>query len=718
MVVQTSPDERLSPTPSPAKAAGSQFETWLLFALSCLLYAVTTGYDFVVDDKFLVKSPYVKSFHYLRQIFSGTFWSLGGQRADDSFYRPMVMMTVLTEHSIFGLRPQWYHLVNILFNAGVVVVVYAIAKVWWPKSRAGLWAALLFAALPVHAENVSPISGLSDVGCAFFMLLSVWIYLRDANRRENRRRDSWLAAGSLLIALLYKEVALTVPMLLIVYEHFLNPSGPREFRRGLTRYFPLVMVSLFYVAIRLEALHGFTGATRRAELGLWTTTLSAFSLLGMYIYKLVWPQQLSYFIKFHPPQSWRDLYVLLGLLSTLLGGIVVFRKWKPAPLVSFGLLWFFLTLAPALNIHWLGFSPYGERYLYIPSMGLCWMAGLGLARLTSPSAMPSRSRRRLAYALGSVVLALEAGRTVLRLPDWKDNLIVARATLRVAPDLGFCYVYEGNAYIDSGDRTRAREAYVKAIAMDPGCVEAYIDLAGVFMYDRKEGTARALLKRAAQIGPDNAAVFYNWGVVELGQGANARARQLFEQTLALNPYYYDALNNLGAMALDERNLGKAQEYLRRAAWVDPRAVGVRLNLGAVYAGQNKFREAEREFRLALDLTPQSDAPYLALAKLYEQQGRKSEALAVYQEAVRVDPRSGNAQFRLGVLARKVGELGQATRALELAAEIQPTSPLAHTELGLTYLAAGKASKARQELETALRLDPRNEPAREALQELH
>jgi hypothetical protein len=48
--------------------------------------------------------------------------------------------------------------------------------------------------------------------------------------------------------------------------------------------------------------------------------------------------------------------------------------WRRQRLVSFGLLWFFLNIAPVLNARLLGANVFTERYLYLPSLGFCWIA--------------------------------------------------------------------------------------------------------------------------------------------------------------------------------------------------------------------------------------------------------------------------------------------------------------------------------------------------------
>lgn len=690
-----------------------------LFAFGCLVYISATGHGFVVDDHLLlVENPYVKSFHYLRQIFRADFWSFRGLGGNSNFYRPLVMLTLLLEYAAFGFRPAWYHLVNILLNAGVVVLFYRVAREWWPKGSGPLWGALLFAVLPLHVENVSPVSGLSDVGCGFFLLFGLWFYVRGSPSGAGPRpRDIWLAAAFLFLAALFKEVAVLVLPMLIYYEHLVRRDGAPGLVNRFLRYLPALLCVAVYMVLRISALHGLTTFTQRPD-ATWTgTVLSAFSLLGLYLYKFVWPQYLTYFLTFHPPQGLTDLYVMLGIAWSGVAVLGLLRTWKRAPAVAFCILWFFVMLWPTLNIHWLGVSVYGERYLYIPSMGLCWLAGAGLGWLTGSEEGRPPIKWKLATAVASAIILAYGIRTEIRLPDWKNNLTLAQATLRVDPESGSRHVYVGNTYRNLGDREGARREYIQAIALEPGGIEAYLDLAGVFMDDGAVPTARLLLQRAAELDPTFPETFYTWGVVELGQGNKDRARKLFERAVALNPNFGDALNNLGALDMAEGRLEAAQQLLTRAVVANPSSLDSHINRGAVLARRGLYQEATIEFRRAMQLAPGSEAPYLGLASAYEEEGNSSAAWQVYQEAVRALPASGNAWFRMGVLAMKMGNTAQATAALARAAAIQPNSPLAHLQLGLALVAAGKEEDARRELGICLRLDPQNQSAQEALRKL-
>jgi hypothetical protein len=82
------------------------------------LYILTTGYDLLGDDLILIGgNPYVRSFHFLREIFTQNFWSFRGPHAGSIHYRPLLMLTFLGQATVFGSRPGLYHLFNVLLNA-------------------------------------------------------------------------------------------------------------------------------------------------------------------------------------------------------------------------------------------------------------------------------------------------------------------------------------------------------------------------------------------------------------------------------------------------------------------------------------------------------------------------------------------------------------------------------------------------------------------------
>jgi Tfp pilus assembly protein PilF len=720
----------LQPTPPSEEPAsreawfsGQNLDRWaipLLIAFSFALYIATTRYDLVGDDAILIGgNPYVRSFHFLREIFTQNFWSFRGARGDSIYYRPLVMFGFLLQAMLFGPRPAPFHLFNVLLNAWVVVMVYQLGKRLWPKGRGALWGALLFAALPVHTEDVATVSGVSDLECAAFFLAALLIYTRPADGRGFSRVRAWMSALVFLLAALCKEVALAVPVLMVFYEYSLRGDAAARLGERLSRYLPSFLLSAFYIVVHFVVIGDLSSVGPPHRMHLRESLIFGFTQLGEYTGKLLWPQHLSYWWKFHPPLTWRDPAVLLGMLFALWAVGVVVAWWKRDRAVSFAIIWFFLTLAPVLNIAGVGVPAYGERYLYIPSVGICWLLGQGLGAMAGKC--PGRRaawRRVAAVALGLVLLLAAALRTWVRLPVWRNNFTLGLATVHEDPNAATFHVYLGNTYRDEGNRGLARMEYVSAIASDPLAGEAYVNLAGILLDDGNTSAAEEVLRRCAQLNLTYSKPLFALGKIALHRGSKEEARDLFARALSRDPNDSEALFELGLLSLQEGRVEEAESLLRRTATVAPSSALVHLNLGAVFSREKKFGDAEGEFRRAIQLAPNSETPYLALAGVYEEQGKQAAARDLYRQIVGAAPDSANAQFRLGVLALKMGQGDEAIAALEKAVAAQPKSALAHAQLGLAYLESGKPTAARREIETAKLLAPKEDTVQMALRRLN
>ena len=580
----------------------------LLIAFSLALYIATTGYDLVGDDAILIGgNPYVRSFHFLREIFTQNFWSFRGARGDSIYYRPLVMFSFLLQAMFFGPRPAPFHLLNVLLNSWVVVMVYQLGKRFWPKGRGALWGALLFAALPVHTEDVATVSGISDLECAAFFLAALLIYTKPAGGKGFSRVRAWMSALVFLLAALCKEVALAVPLLMVFYEHFLRGDKAR-FGERLSRYLPSFLVSAFYIVVHLAVIGDLSSVGPPRRMHLRESFIFGFTQLGEYTGKLLWPQHLSYSWKFHPPLTWRDPATLLGMLFTLWAAGVVVAWWTQDRPVSFAIIWFFLTLAPVLNIAGVGVPAYGERYLYIPSVGICWLLGQGLGAMASKGLtgsnhvipIPQSRERNLALevrdfrdssssrgggtprndrpdgffrslpsrrawwnvatvVLGLILLLAATLRTLVRLPVWRNNFTLGLATVREDPSAAIFHVYLGNNYRAENNRGLARIEYIAAIASDPLAGEAFVNLAGVLLDDGNASAAEEVLSRGAQMNPTFSKPLFALGEIALHRGSSEEARDLFGRALSRDPNDPEALFALGLLSLQEGRIDEGRE---------------------------------------------------------------------------------------------------------------------------------------------------------------
>src|ERR1700730_2747588 len=183
-----------------------------LSSLAFVPYANSLLNSLVYDDYFqIVENPYVHSFRYLRQIFGTTVWSFQGAQGITNYYRPLMTFGYLLCYQIAGAVPFSFHLANIVLNIVAVLLLFSLVR-RLSGGRVGLVAAGLFALHPLHTESVAWVAGVTDLELAVFYLLTFLLYLR-LSEPDNGFAARVALYGSFVLALLSKEQAMTLPVL-------------------------------------------------------------------------------------------------------------------------------------------------------------------------------------------------------------------------------------------------------------------------------------------------------------------------------------------------------------------------------------------------------------------------------------------------------------------------------------------------------------------------
>src|SRR5262245_53836232 len=353
---------------------------WIVLLVICavLPFANSLLNEFVYDDNGqILKNPYIRSFQYLPKIVLKSVWEFTGMPA--RYYRPVMTFGYLLCYKAFGFWPAGFHLVNVILHAVVVCLIFFLTRRLFGDRVMAFGAAAIFALHPIHTEAVDWIAAVTDLELTCFYLLTFWLYLVPEGRRFGWPR--WAMLGSFALALLSKEQAATLPILATIFEHFYREDRLKtSWARKFGRYFPLWLLLAGYIPLRRISLGGFAVTSNYWGLTVSQMILSAISLVGQYIWKLIWPFQLCAFYVFRTSER-VDSAVLLGVISGVLLVAVFWWLWNHHRLVSFGLIWLMAGLTPVLNPKWLGLNVFAERYLYLPSLGFCWVMAWGLRSL-------------------------------------------------------------------------------------------------------------------------------------------------------------------------------------------------------------------------------------------------------------------------------------------------------------------------------------------------
>src|SRR6516164_959488 len=362
-----------------------------LFLVALLPYVNTLRNGFVYDDEEQVLSnPYIRDFNHLREIFTTDVLSYQGFSVSANYYRPIMNLGYLLCYRMFGPRAYGFHLVNLLLHGFVVLLLFAVTKRMFRNSTLAFVAAALFALHPIHTESVDWIAAVTDLELTFFFLLTFGLLLRlDRPKPSGHGLTQLATAASFALATISKEQALTLPLLATLYEHaYREDRGQTTMVQKLARYGALWLLTVAYLFLRVRFL-GTLAHGRRLLAG-YEVVFSAITLFGQYMWKLLWPLRLCAYYVFEVSDDPTDLRVLAGLAAVVLVAILFVALWKFDRIASFGVVWLAVTLAPVLNANWLADNVFTERYLYLPSVGFCWVLAWG-GRVCLPGAHHSGS---------------------------------------------------------------------------------------------------------------------------------------------------------------------------------------------------------------------------------------------------------------------------------------------------------------------------------------
>jgi hypothetical protein len=397
------------------------------------------------DHNVIVGSPVVHSWAAL--------WEHAGGGV-----RPLLKASYTASWTL-GLGIFGFHLVNVAVHAVNAMLVYLVGRALcerWaiPWHGAALAAALLFALHPVQVEAVTYVSGRSSSLMASFYLGALLVYLRGGHW-------GW-SALLFVLAAATKETALTLPAALLLCE-LCTPARPAwtDIARRQAAHWVLLLAAVAVVLLhtRYHELLTF-GFTRRDVADNLLTQVGGVSYL---VLRLVGMHGYNIDPALPVLREWTGaLAVQAALLAALLGvGVANVRR---RPWIGFGVLWFFLQLAPTNSIV-PRLDVANDRQLYLA----CW--GIFLA-LSVQLALAWPAPR----ALAAVLLAVLALASAWRQLDYRSEIALWESDVRKAPWNARAHNNLGYAYQQAGRIEAARREYHAAELLEPGGTKARFNL--------------------------------------------------------------------------------------------------------------------------------------------------------------------------------------------------------------------------------------------------
>jgi len=344
-----------------------------------------------------------------------------------------------------------FSLFNIAVHAVNTALLFLIGHLLFRDRRAALIAALLFAFHPAATEAVTYISGRSSSLMAAFYLGALLAYLRGAH---------WFFSTLLfLLAVATRETAVTLPAALLLCELCRTERPPwREILRRQWPHWALLVAGGMFLLFnqRYFDLVAFGYGERSLADNLLTqvggVSYLILRLVSLHGYNI--DPALPTLTEWTPALAFQTLFLLL--LFAL--GVANLRR---RPWIAFGVLWFFLQLAPTNSIV-PRLDVANDRQLYLASWGLFIALCIQLRNLPRPAV--------------AALLILFAAASISRQLDYRSEIVLWESSVALAPWNARGHNNLGYAYQLAGRTEEARREYRTALLLDPRHAKARLNL--------------------------------------------------------------------------------------------------------------------------------------------------------------------------------------------------------------------------------------------------
>ncbi|MBN3038479.1 MAG: tetratricopeptide repeat protein [Candidatus Omnitrophica bacterium] len=558
----------------------------LIAILGLVIYANSLHGEFLWDDFHLVKqNKYITEWSGLPKVFTGGIGKGAGRTYH--FYRPLQLITYMIDYNFWGLNVFGYHLSNVLIHILVAFAVYWFINVVFRDRLLALFSGLLFVVHPVHVEAVSYIAGRADPLAILFLLVSFIFYIRFI---EAKKASLYVfCCLSYILAILSKEGALFLPVLLLVYHYAFGKK--LEFKS----FAPLLAVALFYIILRFTALRSLLMHVDS------TTTLAEripgfFVAIVGYLRLLVLPFDLhlgygGVLFRWSYPQALLGVVLVIILLSL---GIV---KRKSNSLISFSILWFFTALLPFSNIYPIN-AYMAEHWLYLSSLGFFLILADVLCRVYRKVETKS-----IAVFCLVAILSFYSYLTIKQNRYWREPLNFYQQTIKYVKDNPTVYNNLGIIYGDMGDMKKAESLFKASIELEPTYADPYFNLGRVYIFLNQKDKAIATYEKAIELYPDApyAGTYYNLGYLYDTKGNKQKAVSAYKKAIEVDPYHLDANNNLAILFSKIGKDKEAIEFFKRVIQINPDYASAYSNLAVIYHREGMHELALKYYNKAESL---------------------------------------------------------------------------------------------------------------------
>jgi tetratricopeptide (TPR) repeat protein len=427
------------------------------------------------DDDVIVNNIYTQDLSYFPKYFSENLISGVGQVSN--YWRPLLLLSFAIDFQFWGFNPLGYHLINTILHIISAflgfILLYRLTNKHFLLS---FLPALFFLIHPLQTEAVSYVAGRADPLSTVFTLgsLILYTYFRD------NKKYLYLYLSLLLfsLGLLIKEQVIFLPALVVLIEAVYYFSK-NNIKKSLLNLLPYFSLSIVYFILRITVLNFnelLSGSTYNAlyDSSLWVRIYTFCLVVWQYFKLLFLPYNLHMAPEVNLISSFTSWPVISLIAFLLILVYFAYRMFDKNKYFAFGLLWFFIILAPRTNIISIN-RPMYEHWLYLPMLGF-YLALFSLLFFVINKINKGKIKEYVLYIFLSFICIYAlylSYLTIARNNVWQNPITFYQYNLEYTPNSFIQHNNLGMALAKEGEHEKATEHYQRALAINSDYPQIY-----------------------------------------------------------------------------------------------------------------------------------------------------------------------------------------------------------------------------------------------------
>jgi tetratricopeptide (TPR) repeat protein len=361
---------------------------------------------------------------------------------------------------------------------------------------------------------------------------------------------------------------------------------------------------------------------------------TSMEILWHYLTKTILPYPLSFYYgySFIKPMKISDPIPVISLIAYGLLFLIASFYWRRNSLISFGILFYMLSIAPFSNYFIPAPGMIADRFLLLPSLGwviILTMIIFAFFKVDIRSNMPLSNLAPAPKYVFTIVLLAYSSLTFSRNFYWKDHVTLFEHDI---------------SYVDQSSQAHNLLAIqLMRKSFNEGITPA----------DQLEMRKKAAihLRRAIEIYPPFFNATYDLGRVYQTIGEADSAIVYYKKTWAMDSTFGIAALAVADMVIQRQRPEEAAPYLKQYITLYPQDYTGYDKLSYSLFIQKDYNAAAEVLRTAIGKLPPIPQPYIGLAKVYHNMNKDDSTRYYLQEALRIDPNSNDAKNLLNAVGK-------------------------------------------------------------------